>query len=126
MYPYPFSYHRAESVDEALSLLAEYGDGGKLLAGGHSLLPVMKLRLAQPEHLIDITGIADLSGVRLVGDVLEIGALTTHHALENDPTLAEGAGLLAEIAHVVGDQQVRNRGTLGGAIAHADPAEVAG
>jgi carbon-monoxide dehydrogenase medium subunit len=122
MHPYPFSYHRPASIDEALAMLNDYGDTGKILAGGHSLLPVMKLRLAQPDHLIDITGLADLTGVRRNGDTVEIGALTTHHQLATDATIAESAGLLAEIAHVVGDQQVRNRGTFGGALAHADPA----
>jgi len=122
MHPYPFSYHRPTSIDEAFALLGNHGASAKLLAGGHSLLPVMKLRLAQPEHLIDITGLTDLSGIRREGDTVVIGALTTHHQLETDATLAASAGLLAEIAHVVGDQQVRNRGTLGGALAHADPA----
>jgi carbon-monoxide dehydrogenase medium subunit len=122
MHPYPFSYHRPTSVDDALAMLGTYGESGKLLAGGHSLLPVMKLRLAQPEHLIDITGLADLAGVRLEGDTVVIGALTTHHQLSTDTILATSAGLLPEIAHVVGDQQVRNRGTFGGALAHADPA----
>jgi len=122
MYPYPFEYHRATSVDEAVTLLSEHGDDGKLLAGGHSLLPVMKLRLAQPAHLIDISTINDLQGIRVIGDVVEIGALTTHHMISIDATLKEYLGLLPEIAHVVGDQQVRNRGTIGGTLAHADPA----
>ncbi|HVL23419.1 MAG TPA: xanthine dehydrogenase family protein subunit M [Thermomicrobiales bacterium] len=121
MHPYPFAYHRATSVAEALSLLASE-DEGKLLAGGQSLLPVMKLRLAQPGALIDISEISELRGARVEGDTLVIGALTTHHELETDPVIAEHAPLLAEIARVVGDMQVRNRGTLGGAIAHADPA----
>jgi len=122
MYPYPFTYHRATSIEDALGLLGELGDDGKILAGGHSLLPVMKLRLAQPGHLIDITGVAELSGVRRSGDSIEIGALTTHGEVETDATLLGSLGLLSEIAHVVGDQQVRNRGTFGGALAHADPA----
>jgi aerobic carbon-monoxide dehydrogenase medium subunit len=121
MYPYPFAYRRATSIDEALSLLVTEEEG-KLLAGGQSLLPVMKLRLAQPGTLIDISEIAELRGARVDGDSLVIGALTTHHQLETDPLVAEHAPLLAEMARVVGDQQVRNRGTLGGAIAHADPA----
>jgi carbon-monoxide dehydrogenase medium subunit len=121
MHPYPFAYHRATSVDEAISLLASDGES-KLLAGGQSLLPVMKLRLAQPGTLIDISEIDELRGARLEGDALVIGALTRHHDLETDPLIAEHAPLLAEMAHVVGDQQVRNRGTIGGAIAHADPA----
>lgn len=120
MHPYPFAYRRAASVDEALQLLASE-DEPKLLAGGQSLLPVMKLRFAQPGTLIDISEIGDLRGVRVEGDTLVIGALTTHHDLENDPLIAEHAPLLAEIAHVIGDQQVRNRGTIGGVLAHGDP-----
>lgn len=122
MYPNPFAYHRASSVSEAIALLQEHGDGAKLIAGGHSLLPTMKLRLANPEHLIDIAGIAGLSGVTDAGDALEIGALTTHRAIAHDPLIAQYAPLLAEIAHTIGDRQVRARGTIGGAIAHADPA----
>lgn len=121
MHPYPFAYHRATSVDEAIALLASNGES-KLLAGGQSLLPVMKLRLAQPGALIDISEIDELRGARVAGDTLVIGALTRHHNLETDPLIVEHAPLLAEMAHVVGDQQVRNRGTIGGAIAHADPA----
>lgn len=122
MHPYPFAYHRATSVDEALQLLATHADDGKLLAGGHSLLPVMKLRLAQPGHIIDITGLDELHGVQQLDGAIEIGALTTHHEIATDPLIAEQAGLLAQIAHVVGDRQVRHRGTIGGALAHADPA----
>lgn len=121
MHPYPFAYRRASTVSEALAFLASEEEP-KLLAGGQSLLPVMKLRLAQPGTLIDISEIADLRGVRLDGDTLVIGALTTHHDLETDPLVAEHAPLLAEAARVVGDQQVRNRGTIGGVLAHADPA----
>jgi carbon-monoxide dehydrogenase medium subunit len=122
VYPNPFEYHRASSVSEAISLLQEYGDGAKLIAGGHSLLPTMKLRLANPEHLIDIAGIAGLSGVTDAGDALVIGATTTHRAVAHDPLIAQHAPLLAEIAHTIGDRQVRARGTIGGAVAHADPA----
>ncbi len=121
MHPYPFAYRRASTVNEALAFLASEEEP-KLLAGGQSLLPVMKLRLAQPGTLIDISEIADLRGVRLDGDTLVIGALTTHHDLETDPLIAKHAPLLAEAARVVGDQQVRNRGTIGGVLAHADPA----
>jgi carbon-monoxide dehydrogenase medium subunit len=103
-------------------MLGEYGDEGKLLAGGHSLLPVMKLRLAQPAHLIDISGLGELRGVRRNGDTVEIGALTTHHDILVSEDLKAAVGLLPEMAHVVGDQQVRNRGTIGGTLAHADPA----
>jgi carbon-monoxide dehydrogenase medium subunit len=122
MYPNPFEYHRAGSVDEAISLLQQLGDEAKLIAGGHSLLPTMKLRLANPEHLIDITGIAGLSEVKETGDAIEIGALTTHAELTRNELIARHAPLLAEIAHQVGDRQVRNRGTIGGVVAHADPA----
>lgn len=122
MHPYPFAYHRAGSIDEALQLLATHADDGKLLAGGHSLLPVMKLRLAQPGHVIDITGLDELRGVQYMDGAIRIGALTTHHEVATDPVIREHAGLLAQIAHVVGDQQVRHRGTVGGALAHADPA----
>lgn len=122
MYPYPFAYHRPSSVNEALAMLGEYGDEGKLLAGGHSLLPVLKLRLAQPAHLIDITGLGELRGIRRNGDSIEIGALTTHHDILVSDELKQSAGLLPEMADVVGDQQVRNRGTIGGTLAHADPA----
>ncbi|HET7092664.1 MAG TPA: xanthine dehydrogenase family protein subunit M [Thermomicrobiales bacterium] len=122
MNPAAFAYHRAASLDEAIALLGEHGDGAKLLAGGHSLLPVMKLRLAEPAHLIDISRIDALRGARDEGGELRIGALTTHHALTREPLVAERAPLLAAAAAVVGDRQVRNRGTLGGALAHADAA----
>ncbi|MGC4105621.1 MAG: xanthine dehydrogenase family protein subunit M [Thermomicrobiales bacterium] len=122
MHPYPFSYHRATSVEDALTVLAEHEDDGKILAGGQSLLPVMKLRLASPGTIIDITGLSELRGVSLVGEAVEIGALTTHHDIETDPTLAAQVPLLPAIAHVVGDQQVRHRGTFGGTLAHADAA----
>lgn len=122
MNPAPFAYHRAGSIEEAIALLGEHGADGKLLAGGHSLLPVMKLRLAEPAHLIDINGLPGLRGVREREGGLEIGALTTHRDLERDPLVASRAGVLAEAASVVGDRQVRNRGTLGGALAHADAA----
>lgn len=122
MYPYPFSYHRPASVTEALQLIEEHGEDGKVLAGGHSLLPVMKLRLAQPSHIIDITRLDDLRGITAADGSIRIGALTTHHDILTSELLAESVGLLPEMAHVVGDQQVRNRGTIGGTIAHADPA----
>ncbi len=122
MHPAPFTYHRAGSVADALDLLQQFPDDGKLLAGGQSLLPVMKLRLAQPAHLIDISRLDELSGVRRDGDTIHVGALTTHYALERDATLRDACPILPEAAHVVGDQQVRNLGTLGGVLAHADPA----
>ena len=122
MNPTAFAYERAASVEDAVALLSQHGDAAKLIAGGHSLLPIMKLRLAEPELLIDIGRIAELRGVRDVGSEIAIGALTTHHAVANDPLLRERIPLLADTASRVGDRQVRNRGTIGGALAHADAA----
>jgi carbon-monoxide dehydrogenase medium subunit len=118
----PFSYHRAESVQNAISLLTKHGDGAKLIAGGHSLLPIMKLRLAEPERLIDIGRLDELRGVRRNGDQVVVGALTTHHQIATDPVVRSIAPLLADTASRIGDRQVRNRGTIGGALAHADAA----
>lgn len=122
MHPANFEYHRASSLADAIGLLQEHGAEAKLIAGGHSLLPVMKLRLAEPAHLIDITRIEGLSGIRDGGDLVEIGALTTHHAIARSQTIRTFLPVLAETANLVGDQQVRNRGTIGGALAHADAA----
>ena len=122
MIPAPFDYKRASSAAEAISLIGEYGDESKFLAGGHSLLPLMKLRLAQPSMLIDIGRIQDLSYIRDAGDHIAIGALTRHMDVEKSPVLAEHAPLLAHAAGHVGDPQVRHRGTIGGSIAHADSA----
>jgi aerobic carbon-monoxide dehydrogenase medium subunit len=118
----PFTYKRAASVDEALGLAAEGGDEAKFLAGGHSLLPLMKLRLAVPETLIDIGRLAELSYVRDEGSHVAIGALTTHDDVARSPVLAATVPLLAHAAGQVGDPQVRHRGTIGGSLAHADPA----
>jgi aerobic carbon-monoxide dehydrogenase medium subunit len=122
MIPAEFDYRRAGSVGEALSLLSEYGDGAKLLAGGHSLLPLMKLRLAVPTMLVDIGRLSDLSYVRDHGDHVAIGALTRHRDLEQSEVLREEAPVLAYVASQVGDPQVRHRGTIGGSVAHGDPA----
>lgn len=122
MIPAPFDYVRAGSLDEALALLGEAGDEAKLLAGGHSLLPLMKLRLAQPAKLIDIGRLTELQYIRDAGDHLAIGGLTTHRAVETSDVVKAGAPLLAHAAGQVGDPQVRHRGTIGGSIAHADPA----
>ena len=122
MIPSPFDYVRASSVDEAVAALAEHGEDAKLLAGGHSLLPLMKLRLAVPAVLVDIGGIRDLSYVRVDGDEVAIGACTRHSELEEDPVAAAEVPLLPYVAAQVGDPQVRHRGTLGGSLAHADPA----
>ena len=122
MIPAAFDYVRASSVDEALTLLADAGEDGKLLAGGHSLLPLMKLRLAAPSMLVDIGRLTDLSYVREDGDRVAIGALTRHRDVEISETLRSHAPLLAHVAGQVGDPQVRHRGTIGGSIAHGDPA----
>ena len=122
MYPVPFEYHRAGSVQEAVELLARFGEGAKLLAGGHSLLPLMKLRLAEPRHLVDIRRIPGLSGVRVEGGGLVVGAATPYQVLERSPLVRERLPILAEAAGQIGDPQVRNLGTIGGSLAHADPA----
>ncbi|HUQ81026.1 MAG TPA: xanthine dehydrogenase family protein subunit M [Gemmatimonadaceae bacterium] len=122
MYPAPFEYHRASSVDEALALLSQYGDDGKLIAGGHSLLPVMKLRFARLAHLIDIRRIPELAGIREESGVLCIGATTTHAAVAASDVIRQRVPMLAEAAGKIADAQVRNMGTIGGSLAHADPA----
>jgi len=120
--PAAFEYRRATTVDEAISLLSAGGDEAKLLAGGHSLLPLMKLRLAAPTLLVDIGRLGDLSYVRESGDSISIGALTRHRDVETSDVLHAHAPLLAHVAGQVGDPQVRHRGTIGGSIAHGDPA----
>ena len=122
MYPAPFEYHKAASVDEAVALLARYADDGKLIAGGHSLLPVMKLRFAQPAHLIDIRRVPELAGIREENGVLRIGAATTHAAVAASDVVRSRVPVLAEAAGRIADAQVRNMGTIGGSLAHADPA----
>ncbi|MDQ7799748.1 MAG: xanthine dehydrogenase family protein subunit M [Armatimonadota bacterium] len=122
MIPATFEYVRARSVREAISLLQQHGGRAKLLAGGHSLLPLMKLRLSQPEMLIDLGPVDELRGIREEGGSLVIGALTTHDEVANSPLVRERVPLLAECASQIGDVQVRNRGTIGGNLAHADPA----
>ena len=122
MIPAPFEYKRATSEAEAISLVTEYGDEAKFLAGGHSLLPLMKLRLAQPSVLVDIGRLSDLSYIRDAGDHIAIGAMTRHMDVEKSPLLIQHIPLLAHAASHVGDPQVRHRGTIGGSIAHADSA----
>ncbi|NBN89086.1 MAG: xanthine dehydrogenase family protein subunit M [Actinobacteria bacterium] len=122
MIPAAFDYKRAGSAAEAISLVSQYGDDAKFLAGGHSLLPLMKLRLAAPSVLVDIGRLTDLSYIRDAGDHIAIGALTRHMDVEKSPVLAQHVPLLAHAAGHVGDPQVRHRGTIGGSIAHADPA----
>lgn len=122
MIPAPFDYVAAESAGHALELLASYGEDAKLLAGGHSLLPMMKLRLAAPSVLIDIGRATELAGVRVDGDDLVIGATTCHADLAASELVRSQAPLLAHAAGLVGDPQIRHRGTIGGSLAHADPA----
>ncbi|HEV8633926.1 MAG TPA: xanthine dehydrogenase family protein subunit M [Chloroflexota bacterium] len=122
MIPAAFDYQAPASVEEAVKLLDQLGDRAKVLAGGHSLIPIMKLRLAQPEVLVDIGRIGDLRQVRRHDGRLAIGALVTHAEVTRNGAIREGCPLLAETASEIGDIQVRNRGTLGGALAHADPA----
>jgi carbon-monoxide dehydrogenase medium subunit len=119
--PIPFDYRRAGTVEEALALLTEFGDEAKLLAGGHSLLPLMKLRLAAPAVLIDVAGLADLSYVDKRGREIAIGALTRHRDVQTSAVLHDHVPLLPHVASLVGDPQVRHRGTIGGSLAHADP-----
>jgi carbon-monoxide dehydrogenase medium subunit len=122
MIPAAFDYVRASSAAEAISLIGQHGSDAKFIAGGHSLLPMMKLRLAQPAVLVDISRISDLSYIKDAGDHVAIGAMTRHMDVEKSPVLAQHVPLLAHAAGHVGDPQVRHRGTIGGSIAHADPA----
>ena len=121
MIPAPFEYRRAESVEQAIGLL-QADEDAKLLAGGHSLLPLMKLRLARPSLLVDIGRLPDLSYVREDGDHVAIGALTRHHDVHASPVLAEHNPLVSHTAGLIGDPQVRHMGTIGGSVAHGDPA----
>jgi carbon-monoxide dehydrogenase medium subunit len=120
--PAAFEYVRADSADAALAALQEHGDDAKLLAGGMSLIPLMKLRLATPGVLVDVGRLDDLSYIREDGDQIAIGALTRHRDLETSDLLAKQCGVLRSVAAQVGDTQVRHRGTLGGSVAHGDPA----
>lgn len=122
MIPPAFDYARPSSVDEAVRTLADGGEDAKVLAGGQSLLPLMRLRLAFPELVVDVNRIPELRGVREDGDTLVIGAMTTHHDVIADPLVRRHAGLLAAATSTVADPAVRHRGTLGGSLAHADPA----
>ena len=122
MYPANFDYKRPSTVDEAIALLTQHGDDAKLLAGGHSLIPAMKLRLAQPKIVVDIGRIANLSYIREAGGSIAIGAMTTHQEIEASTLLRDRSPLLADVAAHIGDVQVRNKGTIGGSLAHADPA----
>lgn len=122
MYPAPFDYHAPTTIKDALALLRTHGDHAKLLAGGHSLIPVMKLRLIAPPVVIDLGRVRELVGIREEGGTVVIGAMTTHAAIEQSALIRSKVPLLAEVAPHIGDLQVRNRGTIGGSVAHADPA----
>jgi carbon-monoxide dehydrogenase medium subunit len=122
MYPAAFDYHAPASVPEAIALLGKLKDDAKLLAGGHSLIPMMKLRLAQPKHLIDLRKIPGLSGVKEDGSVIAIGAMTTHYQVESSALVKSKIPVVSDAASMIGDPQVRNLGTMGGSLAHADPA----
>src|SRR5215468_4205490 len=117
-----FAYEAPQTLAEAVALLSQHTDDAKILAGGHSLIPAMKLRLAQPQLLIDIARIKELSYIREAGDQILIGAATTHYQLESSDLLKQICPLLPECAKSIGDVQVRNKGTIGGSIAHSDPA----
>jgi carbon-monoxide dehydrogenase medium subunit len=121
MIPGPFAYHRPASVQEAVAMLADLGEDARPLAGGHSLIPMMKLRLAAPEHLVDLSRIPELKGIRAEGGDIVIGAMTTQHALIADATLAAKLPILRETALLIADPQVRYVGTLGGNVANGDP-----
>jgi carbon-monoxide dehydrogenase medium subunit len=121
MIPTEFEYERATSIDDAIARLQASGGNGKLVAGGHSLIPLMKLRLSEPGKLIDIARIAGMSGISEKDGKIEIGATTTHHAVESSALLIEKCPIVSDAAGEIGDTQVRNRGTLGGSLAHSDP-----
>jgi carbon-monoxide dehydrogenase medium subunit len=120
--PAPFEYHAPTSLDDAHSLLREYGDDAKVLAGGQSLVPMLALRLTRFDHLVDITGVEDAAGVRDDGDTVRVGTCTRQRTLERDASLADRVPLLAAAVPHIGHFQIRNRGTVGGSLAHADPA----
>ncbi len=122
MIPAKFDYVRVDSADAAVAALVEHGEDAKILAGGHSLVPLLKLRLASPSVLIDVGRVKDLSYIRDAGDHIAVGALTRHREVETSQMLAQHVPLLALVAGEVGDNQVRHRGTIGGSIAHGDPA----
>jgi carbon-monoxide dehydrogenase medium subunit len=121
MYPAAFEYHAPSTVKDALKLLGKLEDA-KILAGGHSLVPMMKLRLAQPKHLIDLRKVSALSGIKETKNAIEVGAMTTHWEMESSSVIRAKAPVVAETAAVIGDPAVRNKGTVGGSLAHADPA----
>ncbi len=122
MYPASFEYHLPGTIKDALDLLGKHKDDAKLLAGGHSLLPAMKLRLARPAHLVDLRKVPGLTGIKEEGGSIVIGAMTTHYAIETSAVVKSKCAVLAHAAGMIGDPMVRNLGTIGGSLAHADPA----
>src|SRR5438552_3594548 len=122
MYPAAFEYHAPTSVRDALGLLGRLGDDAKLLAGGHSLIPMMKLRLAQPKHVIDLRKVPGLTGIKEDGGTIVIGGMTTHWQMESSPVLKSKCPILAETAAMIGDPAVRNLGTIGGSLERVFPA----
>jgi carbon-monoxide dehydrogenase medium subunit len=122
MYPAAFQYHAPTSVKDALKLLGKLKDDAKLLAGGHSLIPMMKLRLAQPKHLIDLRKVKGLTGIKADAKAVTLGAMTTHWEVESSKAVKSKIPVLSEVGAIIGDPAVRNKGTVGGALAHADPA----
>jgi carbon-monoxide dehydrogenase medium subunit len=122
MYPASFEYHAPTSVQDALGLMGRLKDDAKVLAGGHSLIPMMKLRLAQPKHLIDLRKVPGLAGIKDEGGTIVLGAMTTHWQMESSSLLKGKCAVLSETASIIGDPAVRNLGTIGGSLAHADPA----
>src|SRR5436190_8464716 len=121
MYPAPFDYHAPSTVQEALSLLDKFKDDAKVIAGSQSLVPLMKLRLAQPQHVIDLRKVPGMTGINESGGTLQIGAMTTHRALEASELVRARLPAMSEAAAQIGDAQVRNMGTIGGSLSHADP-----
>jgi carbon-monoxide dehydrogenase medium subunit len=120
--PAPFEYHAPEAVSDAVALLREYGDEAKVLAGGQSLVPIMALRLARFDHVVDLNGVEELRGIERRNGTVRVGAMTRQASVERDPTVADAVPLLARATPFIGHFQIRNRGTLGGSLAHADPA----
>ena len=121
MKPAPFGYHRAASVADAVSLLTAYEGSARVIAGGQSLMPMLNMRLLRPDALIDVNGLRELADVRPAGEVTALGALVRYTTIERSPLIAERLGLLPAVVRHVGDRQVRNRGTIGGSLAHGDP-----
>jgi aerobic carbon-monoxide dehydrogenase medium subunit len=121
MYPPPFDYHAPKTINEAVALLDAHGDDAKVVSGGMSLLPLLKFRLAYPKHLVDLQKIPGLVGIWEAGTTLQLGGMTTHHAVATSALAKAKVPMLAEAAALIGDAQVRNRGTIGGSLAHADP-----